>query len=218
MKNFNYYAELLSYTLYLTSREEEFSFDEISENYKKLISRSQELAEKNNFTDWKEYFFPIAAFIYEQILCSNLKDKSKWVKNKLQKTFFNTDQAGEEFFQKLENIPDEQKDLRILYELCLALGFKGKYYDSITEGKLEDIKYSNLKKLTSNPNLSLPQSLFTSSYEKNTARQKRNFTPWKGNSWKTWIIIILPLIILIGLYLFYSYELNLLIDNYFKGI
>lgn len=218
MKPLDYYAELLSYTLYLTLKEEDFSFEEISENFKKLIERSRHLAEQNNFTQWKEYFFPIAAFIDEKILCSNLKDKHKWIKNKLQKVFFNTDKAGEEFFQRLNELSNEQQELRKLYELTLALGFKGKYYDSSEQGKLEDLKYSNLKKITSNPKLNLPKALFTSSYEDPTISQKRKLKKWSHKSWKVWALIILPALTLIGMYLLYTYELKALVENYFKGI
>lgn len=218
MKPINYYAELLSYTLYLVSQKEPFSFEEINENYQKLISRSQEMAQKQNFQKWNEYFFPIAAFIDEKILCSNLKEKNKWVKNKLQKTFFNTDKAGEEFFDRLEKLTDEQKDLRMVYDLCLVLGFKGKYYSPSEQGKLEDQKYSNLKKITSHTELKLPKTFFTSSYEKNDTRKKRNLKPWPRRSWKMWLIIILPILTFIGLYLVYSYQLNLFVSNYFKGI
>lgn len=55
-----------------------------------------------------------------------------WVENLLESKIFNTHNAGEVFFDNIDDILQEQNpdtDLAALYLMALSLGFKGKYYD-----------------------------------------------------------------------------------------
>jgi len=74
--------------------------------------------------------FALVAFIDETIITSDWSQKQMWLANPLQLQLYNRFDAGEEFFQKLEEMRSRFKIniqvLEVIY-LCLVLGFKGKY-------------------------------------------------------------------------------------------
>ncbi len=74
--------------------------------------------------------FALVAFIDETIISSEWGAKDTWLAKPLQLEFFNRYDAGEEFFNRLEQLrqrPHYKANLLEIYYLCLALGFKGKY-------------------------------------------------------------------------------------------
>lgn len=74
--------------------------------------------------------FALTAFIDEAINRSDWRGKMAWAQNPLSLEYFNTNNAGVEFFTNLEALrqrPDAKTDLLEVYYTCLALGFEGKY-------------------------------------------------------------------------------------------
>ncbi|HEX9749791.1 MAG TPA: type IVB secretion system protein IcmH/DotU [candidate division Zixibacteria bacterium] len=74
--------------------------------------------------------FALTAFIDETINRSDWPGKSTWANRPLSLEHFNTNRAGEEFFERLAAIrqrPEAQTDLLEVYHCCLALGFEGRY-------------------------------------------------------------------------------------------
>lgn len=74
--------------------------------------------------------FALVAFIDETIIGSEWNEKEKWLSEPLQMSIFNSFNAGEEFFTRLEKLRQNVKDnidVLEVYYLCLELGFKGKY-------------------------------------------------------------------------------------------
>jgi type VI secretion system protein ImpK len=74
--------------------------------------------------------YALAAFMDETVLNSPWPYKDRWADNPLQLDYFGTYLAGENFFDKLEEVrsrADAKPELLEIYYLCLLLGFKGKY-------------------------------------------------------------------------------------------
>ncbi len=217
MRLIDCFAELITYTNYFLKglKDSHPSFEDIKKNYQMLISRSMDAARSAGFTNekWQEGFFPVCAWIDETILCSQWSEKEQWVSNQLQKDYFNTTNAGEEFYIRLENLEDEAKDVREVYEFCLVMGFKGKYYQASDIGRLEDIRYTNLKRITDNVDLVIPEALFPDAYEADNLLVKRK--RWRGVSGFTILVILFPILLFIAMYYFFDYELNRLICSYF---
>lgn len=74
--------------------------------------------------------FALVAFTDESILSSNWSGKHSWGLKSLAWELFNSNSAGSDFFQALEQLRQRtHNNLEALevYYLCLALGFKGKY-------------------------------------------------------------------------------------------
>lgn len=74
--------------------------------------------------------FAIVSFIDETILGSEWDNKVEWLAEPLQLKLFNVFNAGEEFFIRLEQLKQRQRenaDVLEVYFLCLSLGYRGKY-------------------------------------------------------------------------------------------
>lgn len=91
--------------------------------------------------------FAVVAFIDEAFLLSNWIHKEKWRKEMLQMKRYNTFNAGEGFYEKLNNLSPfhpAEKDVREVYYYCLSLGFRGKYYRKEDQSYLDKLKSENL--------------------------------------------------------------------------
>lgn len=77
--------------------------------------------------------YALVALIDEQILLSNLPLKDDWLGRPLAQRLFDDLAAGEEFYQKLDQLRDKPTPARIdvieVFHLCLAFGFRGRYGD-----------------------------------------------------------------------------------------
>lgn len=74
--------------------------------------------------------FALVAFIDETILGSDWTNKVNWLAEPLQLKLFNSFNAGQEFFTRLEQLRQRQRenaDVLEVYFLCMSLGFRGKY-------------------------------------------------------------------------------------------
>jgi len=80
--------------------------------------------------DVQQAKYAIAAFIDEMILTSSWGLKDSWADKPLQLAYFKDFSAGEEFYNKVDQLRGEKKNAVLeVYYLCLALGFRGKYVD-----------------------------------------------------------------------------------------
>ena len=93
--------------------------------------------------------FAVFAWIDEAILNSAWQEKTRWQGEQLQRRYYQTAEAGEEFFEKLNSLGGQRQQVREIYYLCLALGFTGRYCNPGDEILLEQLKSSILKQLTS---------------------------------------------------------------------
>lgn len=74
--------------------------------------------------------FALVAFIDETIIGSEWTNKVNWLAEPLQLKLFNCFNAGQEFFTRLEQLRQRQRentDVLEIYFLCMSLGFRGKY-------------------------------------------------------------------------------------------
>lgn len=92
--------------------------------------------------------FAVVALIDERILLSNWEHRHQWAHEMLQQQHFGTNNAGEEFYERLDALsafePGE-RDVREVYVYCLALGFVGKFYRPGDRARLEQIRDSNFR-------------------------------------------------------------------------
>jgi type VI secretion system protein ImpK len=81
-------------------------------------------------SDVLDVVFALVAFLDESVVCSEWEYKSEWRSSPMQFRRFGRDDAGEEFFARLNSIRGERivrTDVLLIYYLCLTLGFKGRY-------------------------------------------------------------------------------------------
>lgn len=78
----------------------------------------------------QEAKFALVAFIDETLIASEWEYKEDWLSNPLQLQLYNRFDAGDEFYQRLNELRRRGGDamqIAEVYYMCMALGFKGKY-------------------------------------------------------------------------------------------
>jgi len=118
------------------------SFEELRRDIARLLEE-QALQVKRHDVVPQEYAiarFAVIAWIDELVLYSlhesNRELSQQWKRSPLQVEFYDTANAGEEFFERLDRLNPGQSGIREIYHLCLCLGFRGRYYDESQEYKL----------------------------------------------------------------------------------
>ncbi len=104
------------------------------QNVTYLLQQAEQTALQSGFTpeDSRLAIFAVVALLDESALNSGIASLSDWARRPLQDELFGGHMAGEWFFQHIEQLlgrPDspDLADLLEVHQLCLLLGFKGKY-------------------------------------------------------------------------------------------
>lgn len=142
------FIQLLAYfTLFLKNVDRQPPFETVQGDIQRLLSDSEECVKRGEVTreDYEQARFAVCAWIDESILASRWDGANSWLKDQLQRIHYNTTDAGEKFFDSLNALGAHQRDAREVYYLCMALGFKGSYFND--ESGLEQLKTANLKLL-----------------------------------------------------------------------
>jgi len=165
------FTDIITYTILLQKKEglEGMSFDQAGADMDRLNRDSESLFEKSEYTreDYDLARFAVFAWIDETIMSGSWEGKRQWQGEQLHRKYFQTSDAGELFFQKLNTIGPHQNHVREVYYICLALGFTGQYCNQGDDMLLDQLKTSNLKLLTGS-SVDLPSidkmKLFPESY------------------------------------------------------
>jgi type VI secretion system protein ImpK len=213
------FMDIIAYVAYFSRRSGEHQppFDQIQSDILRLLSESQTLMNQGNFTqeDYDLARFAVIAWVDETIMNSGWNQREQWKMELLQRRYYQMYDAGEVFFERLNQLGPHQRDVRETYYLCLAMGFKGQYCHDGEEFLLEQLKSSNLKLLTGSslgvPNLDkgdlFPEAYSTEAEETSGTKRRRRF------SLITLLGLGLPVALFLGLFLIYSFILNNLVDN-----
>ena len=179
------FMELMAYVAYFvkTGAVKQPPYDQVKSDVLRLLTRSEECVTKGWFSkeDYDQARFMICAWIDESILASAWQHRGQWQREQLQRLYYNTTEAGEEVFDRLNALGYHQKEVRELYYLCLSLGFRGRFLKPEDEYLLDQLKTSNLKLLLGS-SVGVPSlertDLFPESYPAESAdlgTQKRKF-------------------------------------------
>ena len=213
------FIELLAYVAYFlkTVKTRQPAFEQVRADIERLVSQADTcLKEKGIPKEENDHSrFAIFAWIDEVILSSPWNEKEKWQGQQLQRTYFQTADAGEVFFERLNMLGPHQNHVREVYYLCLAMGFTGRYIHEGDDFLLDQLKTSNLKVLMGS-SMGLPAldkgQLFAEAYPRQTKEEtpeqrKRGFSP------VTIVGIALPVALFAALFLIYSFILNNIAEN-----
>ena len=210
------FVELIAYVAYLMRDvgQRQPPFDQVKADIQRMIGESERCLQRDevNPDDYKLARFAVFAWIDEMILSSDWKERGRWQGEPLQLVYYRTNEAGEEFFDRLNGLGHHQQDVREVYYLCLALGFQGQHCKEGDEVMLERVKTSNLQMLVGGslgtPNL-VRETLFPDAYAGEAADEmdgavyrQRRF------SWFTVGFLAGPVALFLGLYLMYHFILS----------
>jgi type VI secretion system protein ImpK len=213
------FIELLAYVAYFlkTVKTKQPAFDQVRADIERLVSQADTCLQEKGIPKEEndQARFAIFAWIDEVILSSPWNEKEKWQGQQLQRTYFQTADAGEVFFERLNMLGPHQNHVREVYYLCLAMGFTGRYVHEGDDFLLDQLKTSNLKVLMGS-SMGLPAldkgQLFAEAYPRQTKEEtpeqrRRGFSP------VTLVGIAFPVALFAALFLIYSFILNNIAEN-----
>lgn len=187
-----------------------------------LLSAAEAGARRENIP--REEFelarFAVCAWIDEAVLSSPWSEKGHWLREQLQRLYYNTTDAGEEFFQRLGAVGLHQREVREVFYLCLALGFTGKYCRPGDEYQLDQVRTAQLKLLVGS-SVGLPSlertELFPEAFPAEAPapvapRRRTGFTPLAAAT------IAAPALLFLILFLVYRFTLSGAGDNFLRTV
>ncbi len=216
--------ELIAYTAYFLRSVDtkQPPYETVKGEIDRLIGESYRHYESGGFTseDFDMARFAIFAWIDEAILNSGWKEKGRWQGELLQRVHYQTTDAGEHFYERLNTISLQQRDVREVYYLCLALGFMGRHCHPGDEFLLSQLKNSNLKLLTGSstaiPTLNRTV-LFPEAYD-DSGKKEAPENKGKRVTAFTLLCIGFPVVLYLFLFVVYRFILGSLGDNLFKTV
>jgi type VI secretion system protein ImpK len=217
MRLIDCYSELLGYTAYLTGPDPAaaaLSYQEVNERYEGLCRRAKDLRIRGEVsdTDWEKGLFAVCALIDEMVLCSGWPGRETWQTAQLQHRFFNTTNAGEEFFDHLAGLHPDQGQVREVYGWCLAMGFKGRYFRPEDSAELERVTRLSID-TAGGHGVEEMLHMFPEAYGfEGRARRKGRAATLAF----TIIAGIIPVLVFIVLFIFYNNILNGILAGYFR--
>lgn len=228
MRLTDYFIDLIAYVACLVKvvPTKQPPFEQVRMDVIRFLGKSEECVQKGECQQ-DEYDlarFVVCAWVDESILGSQWQHKGQWQTEQLQRIYYNTFEAGEEVFDKLNLIGLQQNSVREIYYLCLCLGFKGKFVRREDDYLLDQLKTSNLK-LIFGSSVSLPSldrvDLFPESYPAETMSGDQKNSHKKTRlkfSFFTIAALAAPALFFGLLFLVYHFSLNGLAENILKTV
>lgn len=209
----------LAYTSYMVGCGDDtpVSMSQIARTIHQLLDESAKMAEHAGFTQ-EEYHaarFAVCAWIDETILNSRLPESETWLGHLLQRVFYATNRAGEEFYTRMDDLDQAQTQVREVFRYCLALGFKGRYFSPEMATELEAIKNQGLSESQMEHALlesSSATRLFPEAYPQKSLPRRRTL-PRIALSFATLFMILAPFLLLVLTYFSYSTLLDGMVEN-----
>ena len=218
------FMELIAYVAYFnkSAADKQPPFDQVKADISRLMTDIENAVAMGHFNleDFEMAQFAVVAWINETIMSSDWQGKDRWRTQPLvlEKRSFNVAIAGEKFFEYLNAIGPHQREVREIYYLCLAMGFKGQYCHEGDDYLLDQLKTSNLKALLGS-SVGIPSletgDLFPEAYPADTETASASRIPFQMSKF-TLICFGIPVALFAGLYLIYTFILSHIGDNLFK--
>jgi type VI secretion system protein ImpK len=216
------FVDIIAYVVYFlkTSSKRQSPYDQVRAQILQLLSESQRRSADFPPEDYEQARFAICAWIDEAVMNSSWNEITTWQREPLQLKFYQTTNAGELFFERLNNLAVHQNDVREVYYLCLAMGFKGRYGNAEDKFLLDQLKTSNLKVLTG-ASIGIPSlkkaELFPEAYPVESAERILPKATSRFNPVNI-LMAAFPVALFGVLYLIYVFVLNNVSDTLFNFV
>ena len=129
------FSELFSYVLLFDqdALQGEFQppYEQVYGDIAGLIERQKAAVKHQGISerDYHQSCFAVIAWADEMILKhTTWKHHHQWNAHPLQEEYYQTRNAGHDFFTRLDQLGSEQQEIREVYYVCLGLGFSGQYW------------------------------------------------------------------------------------------
>ena len=213
------FMELLAYVAYFNKSvaARQPSYDQVKADITRLMSDIEIRIGQTNIPpdDYDLARFAVVAWVDETLLSSQWQDKDKWQKESLQRLYYQTADAGEIFFDRLNALGLHQRDVREVYYLCLAMGFKGRFIHEGDDYLLDQLKTSNLKLLTGT-SVGIPNLEMGNFFPEAFPVEAEASTPSKSSPRFSRFALICfgaPIVLFVGLFIIYTFILSYIGDS-----
>jgi type VI secretion system protein ImpK len=209
MRLIDYYIPLVSCLLEmepLLSGQTDLNVDQVRAKFEAEKTTALQRLEHESYSedDINSALFAIAVLADEKILSSSWQHKEDWSYQQLQREWFDTSNGGVEFFTRLDTLNSyNPRDVEVkeVYFYCLALGFRGRYFEEGQQSIIDQIIATTAQTLQDS--LDLGNRLFPMAYNDSapppvTFRTRFNWLP---------VIVGAPLVGIILLYFYYRYDI-----------
>lgn len=166
------FTEIVTYTKIIIDNEEQFIFEEVQSNYIELFENTNTELKKYNLDErsTKFIFLAFVGWVDEQILLSQVSFKNNWLKNSLQKRYFNLTTIGDDFFAYYDEFKQQDNYLKLIYIYILCLGFKGKYL--IRTKELNELIEKELSEFNKEESINFFKNVYSTSKSKKEPRKR----------------------------------------------
>ncbi len=217
MKTFAYVSYLLA------SPESRMpGYEQVKGDVLRLIAESETLFAQGGFSrdDYDLARFAVCAWVDEALLNSSWEERNRWLKDQLQRHYYHTTDAGEEFFERLNGLGLHQREVREVFYLCLAIGFTGRYCHPGDEYQLAQVKTANLKLLLGS-SVGLPSlertDLFPEAHPSGSPESGKKRIR-SGKRLPMYICLAAPVLLFCLLFLIYRFTLGGVGDNFLRTV
>ena len=216
------FMELIAYVAYFlkTASSKQPPHTLVKAEIDRLISNCQLICEKGGFSqeDYNLARFVVFAWIDEAILSSGWNEKNRWQAEQLQRVYYQTTDAGALFFDRLNTVGLQQRDVREVYYLCLAMGFTGRHCHAGDEFLLDQLKSSNLK-LLSGSSAGLPSLERSALFPEAYAAASGVVVPQRsGFPLFTLLCLGFPVVLYLFFFVIYKFVLSNIGNNLFATV
>ncbi|NYT85139.1 DotU family type IV/VI secretion system protein [Pollutimonas harenae] len=151
--------------------------------------------------------YATVAWIDELAMSVAWPGSAAWRLSPLQRHYFATTRAGVGFFDRLQDLPEQATDVREVFALMLIAGFQGQFAHR-PAAELEQFRNALLERVAQESNMAPVgggQPLFPEAYAlgKQVAMSRRPVGP----STAAILMVVLPLLVLVGLYVYLNTQL-----------
>uniref|UniRef100_UPI004057969C DotU family type IV/VI secretion system protein n=1 Tax=Candidatus Electrothrix sp. TaxID=2170559 RepID=UPI004057969C len=214
MRLVDYFCELFAFVLDLFESQEQQDVEahQIHKRCLELVETARQCGRDHGLEQhrFEQALFAVVVWIDEVIICSDLPFVRQWPNFFLQLHFFNTNNGGDEFYDRLEAIDKKEDELIEIFAYCLALGFHGRLYAD--SSALAERRAELYNCLSTSPAPS--DKLFPAAYRNNNEEYGK---PHKRETARTAVLFLLPLVALFCLYVICSYRLDIQMSTIFGG-
>lgn len=236
------FLELFTFIRYVADSKElaDADYATVRADVALLIERLEKRARDEGIPREQFDMARFAAFAWadEAVLCSSWPGTREWLHNTLQREYYGTANAGEEFFTRLDtvlkecggsrseesllaefakesngdvSIPCTSEDVLEVYTLCLSMGFTGMYFHDADRGELQELRKDCLARIVGRQSAA-GLDAFPDAYGSGDTVERK---PRYGRVFDPLavVFIVLPLLVAGGVFLAYrgllEYGLNL---------
>ncbi|HVN72012.1 MAG TPA: DotU family type IV/VI secretion system protein [Desulfomonilia bacterium] len=214
------FMDTIAYVVYFlkAASAKQTPYDQARARILQLISESRTAASDFPLEDYDQARFAVCAWIDEAVMKSAWNERNVWQREPLQLKFYQTTNAGEIFFDRLNALAPHQNDVREVYYLCLAMGFMGRFIKEEDRFLIDQLKTSNLKVLTAS-SVGLPSlkkgELFPEAYPAEIKDKVPGKAPGRFNVMSI-LMAAFPVVLFGVLYLIYAFVLGNVTNTLFN--